>query len=203
MCFAHLLRMPAYFYDKQTSGQLLSTLIYNVEQVAAATTDALLMMVQEGFLALGLMIVMFTVSWQLTLLFLVAAPLMVFIFRLSSKKMRKQSTQVQHTMAEVMHVAEESIEGYKVIRTFGGEQYESGKFNRATELNREREMKVIVADSLGIFRRTISCINGNCGYLIYRHITQIIKYFTGQFCRHDCSNLCIITSYSTFNRCQQ
>lgn len=147
--FAHLLKLPAYFYDTNSSGQLLSALIYNVEQIAQATTDALLIVVQEGSLAIGLIVVMFVVSWQLTLLFMIAGPIMAFIFRYTSRRMRKLSTGVQHTMATVTQVAEESIEGYKVIRTFGGEQYETNKFNAATKLNRQREMKVIVTDSLG------------------------------------------------------
>lgn len=147
--FAHLLKLPAYFFDKNSSGQLLSRIVYNVEQIAQATTDALLMVVQEGCLALGLIIVMFSVSWQLTILFMLAAPLMLFIFRYTSRRMRALSTTVQNTMADVSHVAEESIEGYKVIRTFGGEQYEMDKFNLATKRNRQWEMKVIVTDSLG------------------------------------------------------
>lgn len=147
--FAHYLKLPASFYDQHTSGQLLSTLIYNVEQVAQATTDALLMVVQEGFLAIGLIIAMFAGSWQLTLLFLVSAPLITLIFVYSSRRMRKLSANLQDNMAEVTHVAEESIEGYKAIRTFGGEQYEMNKFNRATRQNQQREMKVIVTDSLG------------------------------------------------------
>lgn len=147
--FSHLLKLPAHFYDTHSSGQLLSALIYNVEQVAQATTDAWLMVVQEGCLAIGLIIVMLSVSWQLSLLFLLSLPFMAFIFKLSSRRIRNLSTKVQETMAEVTHVAEESIEGYKVIRTFGGEEYEKNKFNSATKLNRQREMKVIVADSLG------------------------------------------------------
>lgn len=147
--FQHLMRLPARFYDGQTSGQLLSALIYNIEQLAQATTDALLMLLQEGFLAIGLVIVMFTVSWQLTLLFLIVAPVMSSIVRVSSKRMRMLSGRVQDTMATVTHVAEESIEGYRVIRTFGGEQYEIDKFNKAAVRNRQQEMKVVVTDSLG------------------------------------------------------
>lgn len=147
--FAHFLKLPAAFYDQNSSGQLLSILIYNVEQIAQASTDALLIVVQEGCLAIGLIIVMFSVSWELTLLFVVTAPLMVLIFRYTSKRMRKVSSKVQETMGHVTHVAEETIEGYKVIRTFGGEHYEADKFNQATRLNRQREMKVIIADSLG------------------------------------------------------
>lgn len=147
--FAHLLKMPAYFYDKQNSGQLLSTIIYNVEQVAQASTDSLMIIIQEGVLAVGLLIVMFTISWQLSLMFLIAAPMMTLIFHISSKRTRYQSSKVQETMAHVTHVAQEGIDGYKVIRTFGGEQYETEKFNLATKLNRQREMKVIVINSLG------------------------------------------------------
>lgn len=146
--FAHLMHMPAAFYDKQSSGQLLSSLIYNVEQVAEATTDSLLILVQESFLAIGLIVVMFIISWQLALLFLTSAPVLALIFRYTSKKMRAQSTKVQQTMAQVTHVAEEGIEGYKVIRIFGGESYEINKFNEATLSNRKREMRVIVTDSL-------------------------------------------------------
>lgn len=147
--FAHLLRLPAYFYDKNSSGQLLSALIYNVEQVADAATDALVMVVQEGSLAIFLLINMFLISWQLTLLFIATAPVMAVIFRVSSKMMRAQSIKTQGTMADITHVAEESIEGYKVIRTFGGEDYETNKFNKATRMNRMREMKIIAIDSLG------------------------------------------------------
>lgn len=73
--FNHFLKLPANFYDQQTSGQLLSLMIYNVEQVAEAVTLALLTIFQEGFLAIGFLVVMFTNSWQLSSLFLVVTPL--------------------------------------------------------------------------------------------------------------------------------
>ncbi|MGB6976392.1 MAG: lipid A export permease/ATP-binding protein MsbA [Gammaproteobacteria bacterium] len=147
--FTHLLRLPATFYDKHSSGQLLSALIYNVEQVAGATTDALLMTIQDGFLTLGLVTVMFLISWRLTLLFLTIAPVISIIVRYNSRRMRSLSTRVQQSMAEATHVAEEAIEGYRVIRTHGGEEYERRKFVRATNTNRQRELKIIVTDSLG------------------------------------------------------
>lgn len=146
--FNHLLNLPASFYDKQTSGQLLSLLIYNVEQVAEATTMALLTVVQEGFLVVGYLIVMFFNSWQLSLLFLIATPLITFIVRNTSKRLQMLSSNVQKAMGQVTHVAEEAIEGYKVIRTFGGEQYEQEKFYQATELNQHREIKIIVTETV-------------------------------------------------------
>lgn len=147
--FAHLLRLPASFYDTASSGQLLSRLIYNVEQVAEATTSALLLIVQESVLAIGLIVVMFLLSWKLTLFFMLIFPGMVLLSRYTSRRIRRLSTNVQQSVAKVSHIAEESIEGYRVIRTFGGEKYESDKFIHASENNRQREMKIVSTNSLG------------------------------------------------------
>jgi subfamily B ATP-binding cassette protein MsbA len=147
--FKHMLRLPSSFYDKQSSGQLLSRLIYNVEQVAEASTNAVLVIVQEGVLAIGLLVVMLLLSWELTLIFMVVFPLMAWLVRYTSKRLRKLSSGVQHSVGEVSHIAEESIEGYRVIRTFGGEAYETEKFVNATCNNKQQEMKVIVTNALG------------------------------------------------------
>lgn len=147
--FAHILRLPASFYDAQSSGQLLSRVIYNVEQIAEATTYALLIIVQESVLAIGLIFVMFSLSWQLTLLFMVIAPVITWVVRATSKRLRRLSSNVQNSIGEVSHIAEETIEGYKVIRTFGGEAYESQKFKHATEENRRRELKIVATNALG------------------------------------------------------
>lgn len=147
--FTHLLKLPASFYDAESSGQLLSKLVYNVEQVSEATTYALLIMVQEGVLAIGLIFVMFSLSWQLTLLFMIVAPVIAFLSRYTSKRLRRLSLSVQKSVADVSHIAEESIEGYRVIRTFGGEQYEMDKFTKATKLNRQRELKIVTTNAIG------------------------------------------------------
>lgn len=147
--FKQLLRLPASFYDRHTSGQLLSTLIYNVEQIAEASSDALLAFAQEGFLVIGLVTVMLVLSWQLSLMFVIIAPVISWVLKRNSHRLRKQSTNVQDSMGDITHVAEETIEGYKVIRTFGGEAYEENKFVKVTNLNRNRELKLVVTNSLG------------------------------------------------------
>lgn len=147
--FSHLIHLPAAFYDSESSGGLLSRMIYNVEQVSEATTSALLLLVQEGILALGLIIVMFTLSTKLTLFFMVILPLIILIARLTNKRLRRLSIRVQDSVAQVSHIAQESISGYKVIRMFGAEQYERDKFVQATEQNRQREMKIVATSACG------------------------------------------------------
>lgn len=147
--FFHLMHLPASFYDNESSGKLLSLIIYNTEQVAAASTDALLTIMQEGLTLIGLVIVMFMVSWQLTLLFMVTAPFISLVMRYNTRRLRTLSKNVQKTVGEVTHVASEGIEGYRVVRIFGGEEYEKRKFARTVYLNCRRELKVIMTNSLG------------------------------------------------------
>lgn len=147
--FSHLMHLPASFYDKESSGKLLSLVIYNTEQIATATTEALLTVLQEGLMLIGIIIVMLFLSWQLTLFFMLTAPIVALIMRYNSRRLRMLSANVQRSVGDVSHVAEESIEGYRVVRIFGGEEYEKQKFNTAAFLNRYREMKVVVTNSLG------------------------------------------------------
>jgi ATP-binding cassette, subfamily B, bacterial MsbA len=172
---AKLLRLPATFYDNTTSGQLLSTIIYNVEQVANASTDALITLVQESAFIIGLIIIMLMASWQLSLLFFITVPTMIWIARYSSQRMRGLNKAVQDSMSELTQVAEEVIDGYKVIRTFGGEHYETEKFQQLLARNRFRELKVVVTNSLA--STGVQLIAGGIVivtiYLATSHLTHI------------------------------
>ena len=147
--FQKLLRLPATYYDHHSSGHLLSTIIYNVEQVATASSEALVTVLRESTLFIGLIFVMFVVSWKLSLVFLVVSPFIFWVVKWSSSRMRRLSGNVQQSVGEVTHVADEGIQGYKVIRLFGGQEYEYTKFHGATKRNQQRELKIVVTNSVG------------------------------------------------------
>lgn len=147
--FSKLLSLPLKSLDKKSAGELLSTILYNVEQLTEATTFALITLVREGFLAIGLMFVMFYINWKLSLLMLITAPLIYLLIQYTSRRMRKLSTNIQTTMASVTHIAEEGIEGNRVIRSFGGQTYEQDKFNKATRVQRDRELKIVITNAIG------------------------------------------------------
>lgn len=149
MIFGKLLKIPAAFYDRHSSGHLLSTVIYNVEQVSQASSDALISSLREFSLLVGLILVMFSVSWQLTLLFLVICPLITWVVKWSSVRLRRLSSNVQQSVGEVTQVADEGIQAYKVIRLFGGQDYEYQKFAEATKRNQQRELKIVITNSIG------------------------------------------------------
>lgn len=149
--FAHIVKLPADYYDEATSGQLLSKILYDVEQVAQVSADALTDFVQNTCLVIGLLTVMFVICWQLSLMFLLTIPFIGFIVNITNKRVRRISHKVQKTMGQVTEIAAEAIEGYRVLRIFGGEQYEKNKFNKATELSRQNDMKVAASKAINVF----------------------------------------------------
>jgi ATP-binding cassette, subfamily B, bacterial MsbA len=138
--FSKFLYLPAKHYDKSTTGEMLSLMLYNVEQIAKSSTTTLIMIVRELCLILGLCYVMFSNSWRLTLIFLLTAPLIALIVVLSSRRMRGLSKNVQGTMADITHFAEEAISGNREIKSFGGQAYETRKFSDAVYKNFQSEM---------------------------------------------------------------
>lgn len=148
--FSHLQRLPASFYDHTTTGHVLSVILYSVEQVANASADVLTTAVQSTFFIVGLLFVMLSISWKLTLLYFIIMPSIAFIMRSTSARVRRLSLAIQESMAELNHRAEENIEGYKVIRSFDGQVQEIAKFDKALQTNRSREMKVVAARSISV-----------------------------------------------------
>lgn len=148
--FAHIVRLPAYYFDQMSSGQLLSKILYDVEQVAQVSADALATFVQSVCLIVGLLAVMFFVSWQLSLLFLTTIPFVGFIVYWSNRRIRRVSHDVQRSMGKMTEIAEEAMEGYKVVRIFGGQTYEIKKFKQATDEGWQRDMKVAATKAYNV-----------------------------------------------------
>lgn len=141
--FAQYMRMPASYFDNNSSGKILSRLLYDVEQVALVSADALVDFLQSACMVLGCFTVMFYESWRLTLIYFVTVPVIAVIVRKMSQRTRKISQTLQQNMGRVTETAEESIEGYRVVRVYGGESYEMQKFNEATNRVRGHDMKLI------------------------------------------------------------
>ncbi len=148
--FSHIISLPARYFDRNSSGQLLSKILYDVEQVAQVSADVLATFVQSLFLVIGLLVVMFVISWQLSLLFLTTIPFVGVIVAWSNKRIRRVSHAVQQSMGAMTNIAEEVIEGYKVVRIFGGQEYEVQKFHQATTEGWLRDMKVAATKAYNV-----------------------------------------------------
>lgn len=144
--FEKIMKLPSVYFDNKGSGQILSIILYNVSQVTNAGSDALTTFVQSFCMVVGLLVVMFTISWRMSLLFMITVPLIALTVHISSRRLRQISLKLQEQMGEVTNIAEEGIEGYKVVRMFGGQNYEINKFNKVTYRNYMRQLKVAITN---------------------------------------------------------
>lgn len=146
--FAKLLRLPAQYYLDNSSGHITAKIMYNVEQLTAASTESLKTIVQQGLITIALLGYLLYVNWKLTCCILIFAPLIGLIIRKASKRMRKLSTQVQNTMGDVNHVVQESVSGHLVVKGFGGQVSEQNRFRDYSLENLKRGLKMVVVQQL-------------------------------------------------------
>ncbi|GEM80515.1 lipid A ABC transporter ATP-binding protein/permease MsbA [Vibrio superstes] len=145
--FNHFMHMPVPFFDRESTGGLLSRITYDSEQVAAATSKALVNLVREGASIIGLLTLMFWNSWQLSLVLLVVAPVVAFAIRVVSKRFRKISKNMQTAMGQVTSSAEQMLKGHKVVLSYGGQEVESGRFDQVSNKMRQQTMKMVTAQA--------------------------------------------------------
>ncbi len=149
--FTQINTLPAKVLDATPSGRLLSKLLYDVEQVAQVSADAITDIVQNGCLIIGLFTVMLLVSWQLTLIFATAVPGIALLVKYTSRRIRRISRQVQQSMGEVTEIADEVINGYREIRMFAAQVFVTNKFNTAAESSRRHDLKVAMSKAINVF----------------------------------------------------
>lgn len=146
--FSHMMGMPVAFFDQQSTGTLLSRITYDSEQVASSSSSALVTVVREGASIIGLFIMMFYYSWQLSLILILLAPVVSFAIRMVSKRFRNISKSMQNTMGQVTTSAEQMLKGHKEVLIFGGQQIETQRFDRVSNRMRQQGMKLVSASSV-------------------------------------------------------
>ncbi|CAK9884586.1 MAG: Lipid A export ATP-binding/permease protein MsbA [Candidatus Erwinia impunctatus] len=146
--FRHMMGMPVAFFDQQSTGTLLSRITYDSEQVASSSSSALVTVVREGASIIGLFIMMFYYSWQLSLILIVLAPIVAFAIRSVSKRFRGISKNMQNTMGHVTTSAEQMLKGHKEVLIFGGQDVESQRFDKVSNKMRQQGMKLVSASSI-------------------------------------------------------
>lgn len=146
--FAHLVYSPVSFFDKNSTGKLLSRITYDSEQVAATTSDVLITIVRETVYLTGLVCVMFYNSWQLSIILLVIGPLVGILIAVISKKFRKMSKHIQNSMGEVTMTAEQMLRGHKEVMIFGAQDVEIENFNKVSNHIRRLGMKMVAITAM-------------------------------------------------------
>jgi len=140
--FDRYVSLSATFYDTHSSGQLISKLAYNSEQVAAAATSSVVTAIRDVMLILFLLGVMLSINVRLTLVTLVLVPIIGLLVTVISRRFRHISHRIQDMMGNVSHVTEEAVRGQQVIKVFQGQEVEKARFRAVNEKTRRLHMKM-------------------------------------------------------------
>lgn len=148
--FRKLLTMPTRFYDDHSTGKLISKITFDVAQVTEAATNTVTTILRDSVILMGLMAWLLYLDWKLTLLTLVMVPLIAIVIRSINKRLRMTSRDSQNAMGDITQVIEESVTAHKVVKLFGGQQYEETRFNDQANWVRRHSMKQAIAAAANV-----------------------------------------------------
>ena len=148
--FGKLLELPTPYYDDHPTGNLISKLTFDVTQVTAAATSVLTVVFKDMLSIIGLLAWMLWLNWKLTLLSLVIAPIIIIVVRLISVRLRRTSRDAQQAMGDMSQVLGEAADGHKVVKLFGGQQYEAERFGDQANRLRRLAMKQAAAAAASV-----------------------------------------------------
>lgn len=148
LLFKHLLCLPTAYYDRAASGTLVSKMVYDVEQLADAASKVVTIFIRDSLTLIGLLALMFYQSKNLTSLLLIIFPLLAVIVTYVSRRFRRLSHRIQHSMGNVSTVTQEVIDANREVKIFGGQSYENQSFAEINHHNRRQFLKFSATNAI-------------------------------------------------------
>ena len=140
--FKRLMTLPVTYFDSNASGNIVSKLTYETEQLSFVATKVALESIRESLTIIGIVGYMLYLDWLLTLIFALMAPIMAYYLRLVSPKLRRAGHEVQSTMGDMTSASEEAISGQRIVKIFESSIFEFKKFSQIVIRNRKMQTKL-------------------------------------------------------------
>lgn len=140
--FQRLMTLPVSYFDANSVGVITSKLTYNTEQMANASTKVITSAVRDSLTIVGMIAYMLYINWHLTMVFAVMAPLIVYYLRKMTPRIRAAGTSVQESVGDMTRILEESVSGQRVVKIFGGQDYENNRFAQVVATNRHMQIRL-------------------------------------------------------------
>ncbi len=131
--FTQLLDVPLGFYDKHSTGQVLNTMMVEVQQILDMVRSVMVVLIRDSLTVIGLLGYLFWLNWSLTLVTLVLVPVIAWIIRLTAKRLKRLIRESQQLNGEMMQAIEEATRARHVVKIFGGHAYETKRFEKRAE----------------------------------------------------------------------
>ncbi|MDH5602043.1 MAG: lipid A export permease/ATP-binding protein MsbA [Gammaproteobacteria bacterium] len=146
--FDKIIVLPNKYYDVTSSGSILSKMVYDIEQLAAATSGVILVLIRDGITVIGLLIWMLYKNPLLTIILFVITPFVAALVYAISKRFRIIGKRIQDSMGGVTDITEESIKANQEIKIFGGQEFERERFLKTNEYNRRQHLKLVATNAI-------------------------------------------------------
>ncbi len=148
--FAKLLRLPTRHYDDNSSGAMISKVVFDTNYVTDAASSGMVSSVRESLTVVGLVGYLVYTDWKLTLIALSVGPIIVIAVRKFGKRLRAASQSGYQSMGQITHILEEATGAHKVVKVFGGQDYEKSRFDIATGGFRRAQMREAIPASVTV-----------------------------------------------------
>jgi len=146
--FERITHLPVGYYDRNSSGVLLSRLTYNTEQIGQAATDSVTITVRETLTITGSIALLFVLNARLALIALTMGPLLAWLVSIINRRFRRYSRRIQDSMGDITRVAKETLEAPRVIKVYNAQDYQNAQFDAVNEHNRRSNMRLVLTKGL-------------------------------------------------------
>lgn len=146
--FSKIIHLPTRFFDATSSGSILSKMVYDIEQLAAATSGVVIVLIRDGITVIALFVWILYLSPLLTITLFAITPFVAIIVYLISKRFRLLGERIQQSMGGVTDITEEAIKANQEIKVFGGQEFESNRFATINKYNRRQHLKLVATNAI-------------------------------------------------------
>jgi subfamily B ATP-binding cassette protein MsbA len=140
--FRHILEQSAAFFSRRTTGQLMSRITNDVNQVQQAVSETIGDLIREGLTAIGWIVAMFYWDWRLALVSMTGAPLILYPLIRLGQRVRRSTRRSQEHLEQLSHITAEAFTGQRIVKAFGAERHEAERFAAASNRLYRTNLKV-------------------------------------------------------------
>ena len=172
--FVKMMMLPVSYYSENSRGHMVSRITNDARNITGAGFDVITIIAKDGVTVLGLLCWLFWLDWKLTLITFATIPLIALLVRNINRRIRRLASKAQSGMGEVLQILTEAVDGTRVVRVYGGQKYETGRFEKVN-----KELR-----SIAVRRQSYTSIASASTQLLIATSLSLILYAAAQRAAH-------------------
>ncbi len=146
--FDHVLRQDAHFFEDQSTGQIMSSIMNDIEKIQLSVSSMLADWLRQIFTAIFLVIAMVAIDWRLSLISVTVLPFVLLPTMKLGRRIRRTTRRAQDFTGKLNQILQETISGHQVVKSFGAEDFESNRFRVAAQDLKSGNLKFVAQQSI-------------------------------------------------------